>query len=249
MDVDGTLFLGESLIPGAVESVKRIREFGLKLIFLTNNSFYSRRMILEKLVESGFEVRSEEVVNSGFAAAEYLKELLGPCRVFTVGDVGLVEEIVLGGHLVVAAAEDAEAVAAGGTKDISYWRLVEGHRAIMKGVPFLATNKDHVYMTEKGPMPGAGAIISFLETSTRRKAILIGKPGRYMADLAMRRLGVDSSEVVVIGDNEEVDMGLADAIGSKGILTLTGISKNPHSSKWLVAKTLYELPERLSTLL
>lgn len=206
-------------------------------------------MILDKLVESGIEARLEEVFNSGHAASEYLRELRGPCRVFTVGDVGLVEEIVLGGHSIVARGDDAEAVVAGGTKDITYWRLVEGHRAILRGVPFLATNKDHVYVTERGTMPGAGAIVSYLETSTRRRAELVGKPARYMADLALRRLGLGPDEVVVVGDNEEVDMGLAEALGSRGLLVLTGISRNPRSDKWLVAKTLPEAAEKLHKLL
>lgn len=249
MDLDGTLFLGESTIPGARESLTRIRELGLGIAFLTNNSFFSRRMILDRLVAAGIEARLEDIVNSGFAASEYLRERRGSCRVFTVGDVGLVEEIVLGGHTLVARGDEADAVVAGGTKDISYWRLVEGHRAIMNGALFLATNKDHVYMTERGAMPGAGAIVSFLETSTRRKAILVGKPERYIADLALRKLSLSPEEVVVVGDNEEVDMALADAIGSKGILVLTGISKNPSSNKWLVAKTPLEVPDKLSTLL
>ncbi|MEM0483025.1 MAG: HAD-IIA family hydrolase [Nitrososphaerota archaeon] len=249
MDLDGTLFLGESTIAGAPEALRRIRELGLHISFLTNNSFYSRRMILDKLVEAGIEARTEDIVNSGFAASEYLRERRGACRVFPVGDVGLVEEIVLGGHTLVARGDEADAVVAGGTRDISYWRLVEGHRAIMNGAIFLATNKDHVYMTERGPMPGAGALVSFLETSTRRRAILVGKPERYIADLALRKLSLSPEEVVVVGDNEEVDMALAEKLGSKGILVLTGISKNPSSNKWLVVKTLLEVPEKLSSLL
>ncbi|MEM1533603.1 MAG: HAD-IIA family hydrolase [Nitrososphaerota archaeon] len=249
MDVDGTLFLGESAAAGAVEALKRVREWGLKVAFLTNNSFYSRRMILDKLVEAGIEARLHDVVNSGFAAAAYLSERRGACRVFTVGDVGLVEEIVLGGHSLASRGDEADAVVAGGTRDISYWRLVEGHRAIMNGALFIATNKDHVYVTEKELMPGAGALVSFLETSTRRRAILVGKPDRYIADLALRRAGLKPEEVVIVGDNEEVDMALAETIGSHGILVLTGISKNPSSKKWLVAKTLKDLPDRLSKLL
>ncbi|MEM4591169.1 MAG: HAD-IIA family hydrolase [Nitrososphaerota archaeon] len=249
MDVDGTLFLGDTPITGASRLVERLREWGLRILFLTNNSFYSRRMLLDKMLSVIGDARLEDVLNSGLAASEYLRERRGACRVFVVGDVGLVEEMILGGHQVVGRSEDADAVVAGGTKDISYWRLVEGHRAILKGALFIATNKDHIYMTERGPMPGAGALISFLETSTRREAVLVGKPARYIGDLALRRLGLTPSEVVVVGDNEEVDMALAQNIGSKGILVLTGISRNPSSNNWLAAKNLDEVAEKLSTLL
>jgi 4-nitrophenyl phosphatase len=250
LDLDGTVLIGETLVPGVHEAMARLAEEGLRVIFLTNNSYYSRRMIVEKLTRMGLPVSRGDVFNSGYAAAVYVRDTLGPSRgVYVVGEAGLIEEMILEGHRPVTRAEEADSVVVGGTKDLTYTKLVEAHRAILRGALFVATNKDHVYMTEHGPYPGAGATVRYLEYSSRVEARLVGKPDRYLADLALRSHGLEPSRVVVVGDNEEVDMALAKRIGAPGILVLSGITKMPVNSEWFVARSLLEVPEKIRSLL
>lgn len=226
LDLDGTVYVGSQLTPSAKEGIETLRRLGFKIMFLTNNSMVSRRMIIKKLEDMNIEVRTEEVLNSGAASAIYLKRKINRAKAFVVGDIGLVEELLLQDHEIVNDYRQAEVVVVGGDRYLTYNKLLDAHRAIIRGALFIATNRDHALMTEDGPIPGAGAVVAFLETSTRVKPIVIGKPEKYIAELALEILGVAPHDAVMVGDNIFTDLELAKKVGMKGILIKTGLAKN-----------------------
>ncbi len=241
LDLDGTVYVGSQLTPGAKEGIETLRRLGFKIMFLTNNSMVSRRMIIKKLEDMNIEVRTEEVLNSGAASAIYLKRKMNRAKVFVVGDIGLVEELLLHGHEIVNDYRQAEVVVVGGDRYLTYNKLLDAHRAIIRGALFIATNRDHALMVEDGPIPGAGAVVAFLETSTQVKPIVIGKPEKYIAELALEILGVAPHEAVMVGDNISTDFELAKKVGMKGVLIKTGLAKNNIPEKVPFVNNLSEL--------
>ncbi|MEM2041171.1 MAG: HAD-IIA family hydrolase [Nitrososphaerota archaeon] len=245
LDLDGTVYVGTQLTPGAKEGIEELRRLGFKIMFLTNNSMVSRRMIIRKLDEMGIEAKVDEVLNSGAATAIYLKNRMRNVKVFVVGEIGLVEELLIHGHEIVSDYRQAEAVVVGGDRYLTYNKLLDAHRAIIKGALFVATNRDHALMEEDGPVPGAGAVVAYLETSTGVKPIVIGKPERYIADLALQLLNVTPDEAVMVGDNIATDLELAKKAGMRGILIRTGLGKNRVPESITSVNNLLELPRIL----
>lgn len=242
LDLDGTVYIGSQLTPGAKEGIEKLREMGFKIMFLTNNSMVSRRMIVRKLEELGIAVKMDEVLNSGAASAIYLKRKMNRAKTLVVGEVGLVEELFMQGHEIVSDYGQAEVVVVGGDRHLTYSKLLDAHRAIIRGALFVATNRDHALMSEDGPIPGAGAVVSFLETSTKVKPIVIGKPEKYIAELALELLNVAPEEAVIVGDNVATDLELAKKVGMKGILIKTGLGKDKIPESVTYVNNLLELP-------
>jgi HAD superfamily hydrolase (TIGR01450 family) len=245
LDLDGTVYIGSQLTPGAREGIETLRKLGFKIMFLTNNSMVSRRMIVNKLGEMGITVNAGEVLNSGAASAIYLKRRMNKANVFVVGEVGLVEELFIQGHEIVSDYRQAEVVVVGGDRYLTYNKLLDAHRAITGGALFIATNRDHALMAEDGPVPGAGAVVSYLETSTGVRPIVIGKPERYIAELALELLNVIPEETVMVGDNVATDLELAKKVGMRGILVRTGLGRDKIPESVTYINNLSELPKVL----
>lgn len=245
LDLDGCVYVGSRLIAGAAEAIASLRGMGLKVLFLTNNSTVSRGMVASKLSRLGVECGVGEVITSGAAASIYLRRRRGSSRVLLVGERGLFEEAEAEGHVPVGW-EEAEAVIVGLDRNVAYSRLKEAHRAVLRGAFFLATNRDHVLPTESGTIPGAGAIVAFLETSTGVRAVAVGKPERFIMELALERLGASPEEVVMIGDRLDTDIAAAERVGVKGILVMTGIEKKEIPRGVEAVESISELPHLLS---
>ncbi|MCS6787686.1 MAG: HAD-IIA family hydrolase [Aigarchaeota archaeon] len=217
LDLDGTVILGSRLVERAVESIAACRDAGLRLTFLTNNSTYSVRYVLWKLRSLGLDCRLEEIITSSYATAKYLLENHGEVRAYVIGEAGLIEELVRSGHSVVGAAE-SEVVVVGLDRNVTYSKLAEACRAVLRGAEFVATNRDRYLPLEDGGIPGAGSIVAFIEAATNRSPVVVGKPNVEMLEFAMRRMGLGREEVVVIGDNPETDAEMAVRAGVKCVL-------------------------------
>ncbi len=216
-DLDGTLFVSSRPREGAQEVVKVLREAGLRLAFLTNNSTYSVRNLHRKLNGMGIEASMDEILTSSYVTARWLLERYGEIGVFPVGESGLVEELVRAGHRVVGE-EEAEAVVVGLDRELTYSKLMRACRAIWRGALFVATNRDRYLPTEHGPVPGAGAVVAAIEAVTGKSPVVIGKPETLMLERALKRLGLGKEEVVVVGDNPETDAEMALRAGVRCVL-------------------------------
>lgn len=224
LDMDGTFYLGERLIEGALRFVEVLRQQGRQFLFLTNNSSKNGRQYAEKITRLGLPIGPDRIFTSGQAAAIYLARRQPGARVFVVGTPPLEEEFQARGFSLTV--EAPEAVVLGFDTTLTYarlWRLCDLVRA---GVPYIATHPDFNCPTETGYMPDIGAMIAFVAAATgRRPDVVIGKPNRFMAEAAADHVGVPLNQMAMIGDRLYTDIALGAAAGIPAILVLSGESR------------------------
>jgi 4-nitrophenyl phosphatase len=243
VDLDGVVWLGRKPIEGAAGALAKLEEAGKRLIFLTNNSTVSRRDCIRRLGEMG--IHTERVITSSYGAAVWVKRE-GRARVYAIGEGGLREELKLAGHELVGEreAEKATHVVVGLDRKLNYGKLAAGMRAILSGAKFIATNRDCSFPTERGLLPGAGAVVSFLEAAVSKPPdVVIGKPEPFLVELALKELGSKPGETALIGDRMDTDVAVGKRMGLLTILVLTGVSKEPrgHRRPDLLVKNLSDL--------
>lgn len=219
VDLDGVVWSGNRVIEENVRALGRLGE-GVRLKFITNNSTRRREEYAERLRSLGLGVRPEDIITSAAAAALWLRKTLGAARILMIGEEGLRAELVLAGHTIVE--EDPDAVVVGLSRRVCYGELAKASRAIGQGALFIATNLDPTLPTEDGYIPGAGAIVSFLKTSTGKEPDFVaGKPNPWILEMAIGE-EARSADVVVIGDRVDTDVELALRVGARAVLVLTG---------------------------
>ena len=156
IDLDGVVYKGEELIadPDKINKLKR-------KIFLTNNSTLSRRLCKEKLEKFGIRAKEDDIITSSYLASLYVKSIDEYAKVFCVGEKGLLEEIEKARLKICE--ENCNFVVVGLDRNLTYKKLSKALSHILSGAEFVATNKDRTLITEKGTIPGAGAVVAFLE--------------------------------------------------------------------------------------
>ncbi|MDH7567977.1 MAG: HAD-IIA family hydrolase [Armatimonadota bacterium] len=225
LDLDGTCYLGERVIPGAPEFVARCRALGKRVLWLTNNCSRSAAYYAEKLTRLGFAASPADVFTSGEATIRVLRGE-GVTRVYLLGTPSLEEEFCTGG--ICLTAEDPQRVVAAFDLGVTYEKLRNACRLIRLGVPFVATHPDLNCPTEEGPIPDCGAICAFITASTGVQPRVVGKPNPAMANAAARRLGLPPERIGVVGDRLYTDLRMAVENGMTGILVLSGETTRAH---------------------
>lgn len=224
IDIDGVVGRSVTPIKEGVEGVKRLRELGKKIIFVSNNSTRSRRILIDRLRSFGLEVAEEEVLVATYATARFIAKEKPGAKVFTTGEKGLVEELELAG-LKIVDYDYAEYLVVGSNRGINFELMTKALRACLNGLRYVATNPDRIFPSEDGPIPGTGMIIGALYWMTGREPdVVIGKPSEVIMREALDILGLDSRDVAVIGDQIDVDVKAGKAIGAETVLVLTGVT-------------------------
>lgn len=251
LDLDGVIWVGEKPIPEAVEATRRLRDLGLKTIFVTNNSTKTRREYEKRLRDLGLEVDTDEILNSGYATALLLKERYGGGRAYVVGEKGLVKELREQKIEVITRKEcwkgGCDFVIVGMDRGFNYWKIATAMRAIREGALFIATNADKTFPSEKGLLPGAGSMIAAIATAAGKKPnIVVGKPSSYIFEIALRKMDLKREDVLVIGDRIDTDIEGAHNAGIKSVLILTGVTSKEEAERSeikpnFILKTLSEL--------
>jgi len=225
-DLDGCIYLGNRPIEGASETVSMLREAGKKILFLTNNSTKTAQEYVDKLAGMGIKAIKGEILTSSAATAVYLKRI-GPGECFVLGGRGLVQALREEGFSVIEGNESKRAryVVCGLDVHLTYEKLAAACYAIQNGAKFIATNMDPRLPLEGGYVPGAGSIVEAVATATGVRPTVIGKPSRRIMGIALRAMGLDSSEVVMVGDTLKIDILAAKRSGITGVLVLSGSTK------------------------
>jgi NagD protein len=248
IDMDGVLYHGQSLIPGADHFVQQLRNRNIPFRFLTNNSQRTRRDVAAKLARMGIEVEEEHVFTSAMSTARFLAKQKPRGTAFVIGEGGLLTALHQNGYAVVEHEPDYVVVGEGRTFNLE---LVEAAvRMILGGAKLIATNLDPNCPTEKGLRPGCGAMVAMLETATGVKAFSVGKPSPVMMRAARKELGLATDETTIIGDTMETDILGGVQLGFHTVLVLSGgtrledLPRYPYQPE-IVVESLAELTRLL----
>lgn len=233
-DLDGTIYRGDEVIPGAAEALRELRKTDAKIFFATNNSSLTEMAYVSKLARMGIMARPSEILTSSRATAKYCLTV-GTRRIFVVGEPGLVETLLDEGLGVVnfnslrvhPVEGKVDAVVAGICREaLSYELLDSAMQCVAEGARLIGTNADATYPLAGGRFaPGAGTVIAALAACTGIKPTVIGKPNPFMLLQVIQSQKINAADTVVVGDRLDTDMMFAKAAGCTGILVTTGVDK------------------------
>lgn len=222
IDLDGTMYNGSEKIAEAAGFIERLRKAEKPFLFLTNNSTSKNEDVVDKLKKvSDVEAYPEEVFTSTMATISYL-EKNNLNRIFMIGEGGLDAGLRNAGFEI--SDNEVDAVVVGLDRSVTYKELETATLLIRAGAKFIATNPDTNLPTERGLVPGNGALVAFLETSTNQKATVIGKPEAVIMNAAIEAIGLDKKEVVMVGDNYTTDIQAGIQNNVDTLLVLTGFT-------------------------
>ena len=226
-DLDGVVYLGEQVVPAAPAALDQVRGLGVKVAFVTNNSYRPPDRVAEKLNRLGVKAAEGEVLTSAAAAVRLLggRDGLDGVRVMVVGGPGLRQALEAAGARVVdgPAWREAEVVAVGFDPDLTYARVRDATLAIRAGARFVGSNPDTTLPTPDGFWPGAGATLALLQASTGVRPEVAGKPERALLDTAAAAIG--PGPYLMVGDRADTDLDGAHRLGWSTALVLSGVTR------------------------
>ncbi|MDT7717713.1 MAG: glycerol-phosphatase [Pseudonocardiales bacterium] len=224
LDVDGTVIRGAETVPEAPDVINELRQAGYAVQFVTNNASRTPDEIAEHLTALGVPTAAADIVTSGQAAGALLANRLPTdAAVLIVGADALAAEVRLVGLTpVTAASEDPVAVVQGHSPRTGWTQLAEACLAIRGGAMWVACNVDRTLPTERGLLPGNGAMVAALQAATDREPTVAGKPARPLLDTAMERAG--AQRPLVVGDRLDTDIAGARAAELDSLLVLSGVA-------------------------
>ncbi|AAD36807.1 HAD family hydrolase [Thermotoga maritima MSB8] len=221
LDMDGTFYLDDSLLPGSLEFLETLKEKNKRFVFFTNNSSLGAQDYVRKLRNMGVDVPDDAVVTSGEITAEHMLKRFGRCRIFLLGTPQLKKVFEAYGHVIDE--ENPDFVVLGFDKTLTYERLKKACILLRKGKFYIATHPDINCPSKEGPVPDAGSIMAAIEASTGRKPDLIaGKPNPLVVDVISEKFGVPKERMAMVGDRLYTDVKLGKNAGIVSILVLTG---------------------------
>ncbi len=221
LDMDGTVYLDDVWVDGAVEFLQKITETGRKFCFMTNNSSKSAAAYLQKLRSMGLDVSPQQLVTSGHATIAYLQAHHAGARVYLLGNDVLAAEFTAAGIALVQTAPDV--VVSAFDTSFDYAKLCKFCDFVRAGVPYLATHPDYNCPTKTGFVPDIGAIHAYVHASTGRMPDkIIGKPNKEIIEYTLARLGAQPYQTAVVGDRLYTDVKAGVSNGLCGIFVLSG---------------------------
>jgi HAD superfamily hydrolase (TIGR01450 family) len=224
VDLDGTVYLGDEPLPGAVETLARVRASGARVVFLTNNPLRSAASYAELLRGLGVQAAEREIVTPLRVLTGYLKQHHPGTSVLTVAEP-LVDQTLTGAGIpVTTEPSEAGVVVVSFDRTFDYTKLLRAFRATRRhGAVIIATNPDPFCPTPDGGLPDCGAVLAALEAAAGARATaVLGKPGPQMAAEVRARLGVRPADAAMVGDRLLTDVAMSRALGMTSILVLSG---------------------------
>lgn len=223
LDMDGTIFLSDRLLPGAQEFLDLLEQRGIQFYFLTNNSSRSKIEYARKLEGFGLNYAEDRIFTSGEATAIYLKKQKPGARLYVVGTPPLEREMAAHGFELVQ--DDPDFAVLGFDMTLTYEKLRKLCGFVRQGLPYIATHPDINCPVKDGFIPDIGAMIELVAASTgRRPDVVVGKPNPPVVEAMVEKTGFPVDQLGMIGDRLYTDIALGKA-GLTTVLVLTGETK------------------------
>ena len=248
-DMDGVVYHGNHLLPGAVEFVRYLKDHAKQFLFLTNSSERTPRELSEKLRRLGVDVGEEHFYTSALATAEFLAKQKPSCSAYVIGEAGLYNALYEQG--ITMNDTNPDYVVVGETRSYSYERIEKACSLIFNGAKLIGTNPDMTGPTEQGIVPATGSLIAPIEMTTGTKAYFVGKPNPFMMRRAVKRLNATSRDTVIIGDRMDTDIIAGIEAEVDIVLVLSGVTTPENMTRFayrpgIILEDLAELTGILS---
>jgi HAD superfamily hydrolase (TIGR01457 family) len=224
VDLDGVIYRGESLIPGAREFVNWLDTNHKKYLFLTNNSFASETQVIEKLKRLDITTTPEHVLGAAQATVQIIAQRYPGASVFVVGEQPLID-LVEAHHLKIANSDwqSADIILVGLDRYLDFQKITDATLAIRKGAKFIAINRDPLLPIAGGKLiAGCGTMVAAIEAGSETRPEVIGKPEPGLLREALAQLHSQATESIMIGDNLGVDIKAGIAAGTHTMLVFSG---------------------------
>lgn len=225
-DLDGTLYRGPVLIQGSDVVYRKLRNAGLRWLFLSNNATILVEDLATKITNMGLPVSKNQVINSASAVIREIKNNFAGAPIMVVGSSRLAQGLEDAGARISDNHKLAKVVVVALDREFTYEKMNLAQKAIQQGALFWATNMDPTYPEASGVSPGAGSVVCAIATAAGKPPDRVfGKPSIDMAEIALEKLGVRSADCLVIGDRMDTDVEFAIKAGMASALVLTGATK------------------------
>ena len=222
-DMDGVIYHGNKLVDGAKEFVEWLKKEDKKFLFLTNSSAKSPKELRKKLSHFGIDVSEEHFITSAEATASFLASQNPNVGVYIIGESGLINALYETGFYIDHI--NPQYVVVGETRNYNFEQIELAIQHVLKGAKLIGTNSDLIGPSEKGVVPACRALVAPIEMATGRKAYFIGKPNPLIMRHALKRLGSERENTVIIGDRMDTDIIAGIESEIETVLVLSGITK------------------------
>jgi phosphoglycolate/pyridoxal phosphate phosphatase family enzyme len=224
-DLDGTVYRGDELIPGADATIAALRAEGRRVVFLSNKPLQTRADYARKLTKLGIPTADEEVLNSSIVLARHLAGRDPGAPVFVIGEPPMIAELRAHGFEV-RPDHRVRWVVIAFDRTFDYAKLNTALQAVRhSGATLIATNPDRTCPTEDGEIPDCAGMIAAVEAVTGRTVdTIVGKPSPIILEVALEALGVGAGEAVMVGDRIDTDILMGKRLGLGTVLVLSGIT-------------------------
>jgi arabinose operon protein AraL len=224
-DLDGTIYLGERLIPGADAAIAALRAAGRRVAFLSNKPLQTRAEYAAKLTRLGVPAAPDDVINSSLVLARYLRDRDPGAPVFVIGEPPMLDEMRAHGFEV-RPDERVRWVVIAFDRTFDYAKLNVALQAVKQGARLIATNPDRTCPVEGGEIPDCAGMIAAVEAVTDKKVeAIVGKPSPIILEVALAALGVPARDAAIVGDRIETDIVMGRRLGLGTVLVLSGVTR------------------------
>nr|WP_245864331.1 HAD-IIA family hydrolase [Paenibacillus donghaensis] len=224
-DLDGTIFIGDLLLPGVRQTLQYLREQGKQVLFLSNTTIRTREECRNRLRQLGLEAHTDEVVTAASVSAVYFREMPGRPKVLVIGEQALQDEMA-GGHTVLTDDPvEATHVLVGMDREFTYEKLHRAMKAVRAGALLIAANPDPNCPVVGDLIPDTWAMVKAIEAaSCGTVQEIIGKPSAYYAEKVLEQSGTKRENCLMVGDRMDTDIRFGLSHGISTALVLTGVT-------------------------
>ena len=222
-DLDGTIYLGDDLLPGASDTVHAVRDAGSRVVFLTNKPLERPSDYARKLTSLGISTRPDEVVSCTDSLLRYLASHAKGARLYPVAEPLISELLAEAGWELTDDPRRVDVVVVSFDRTFSYAKLQTAFDSVRRGARIVATNPDAFCPVPGGGLPDCAAMLAAIEACTGAAAeAVVGKPSPHMSATLLERLDLDATRTMLVGDRLATDIRMAVEAGMAGALVLTG---------------------------